>query len=155
MLSQTATLQPSGYAPTCLDATCRRWLPSREHRVITLLIAVALISIGDLVMTLTYATSVGMMEVNPLARMVMAFNSPMLVVLWKALTAGFGITVLTMLRSRWTAEVAAWICFAAMMMLLMHWIDFNTDIVLYTEEIANLSGSDAHCWVQMTAMTTP
>ncbi|MCX5691049.1 MAG: DUF5658 family protein [Planctomycetota bacterium] len=131
------------------------WFGSRECRVVTLLVAVALISIGDLAMTLTYATSVGMMEVNPLARLVMSFDSPWLVVAWKLLTAGFGITVIAMLRSRGIAEIAAWISFAAMLVLLVHWINFNTHIVSYTDELTSLYGSDAYCWVQMTATTTP
>jgi hypothetical protein len=85
----------------------------------------------------------------------MSFDSPWLVVAWKLLTAGFGITVIAWLRSRGIAEIAAWISFAAMLLLLVHWINFNTHIVSYTDELTSLYGSDAYCWVQMTATTTP
>ena len=145
-------------AVTCVPESWLRhivWhcLFTREGRVLGLLAAVAMISLADLYMTLTYATSVGMMEVNPLARLVMSFDSPALVVAWKVATAGLGIMILGCLRSRRIAEIGSWISFAAMVLLLVHWMNFNAHVVHYSDELASLYGSDAACWVQMTAMT--
>src|SRR6266478_4968970 len=60
----------------------------RSCRVIALLVAVVLMSLGDLHITLTYLTSVGMSEGNPLARWVMGYNNPGLLVAWKLAPGG-------------------------------------------------------------------
>jgi hypothetical protein len=39
-----------------------------------------------------------------------------------------------------------------MVMLLVHWMSFNSQIVGYADEIASLSGSGAPKWVQMPAV---
>lgn len=125
------------------DRGCRVWM---------LLAGVAMISIADLIMTLTYATSVGMIEMNPIAHAIMSTGSVWLVVLWKFATAGLGIAILCRFRRQRAAEIASWICFVGMVMLLIHWMSFNAQIVGYAEEIASLSGSGAPRWVQMPAV---
>jgi hypothetical protein len=127
------------------------WFASRQGRVALLLLAVILISIADLAMTLTYAMSVGMMEVNPIAHAIMTTGSPLLVVLWKTSTAGLGISILYRTRSTGFSEAATWVCFLGMVMLLAHWISFNDQIVHCTDEVSALVGSDTPSWVEMTA----
>ena len=131
-----------------------RWLVSRDGRIVTMMTIVAGVSAIDLALTLTYATTIGMMEVNPLARAVMRLGSPLLVVLWKLVTAGFGIGTLLYFRKNRYAEVASWVCFIAMIMLLAHWLEFNHSVLSYADDIAVLSGGDFPCWVQMTAVAS-
>jgi hypothetical protein len=119
-----------------------------------MMIIVGCVSAIDLALTLTYATTIGMMEVNPLARAVMKLGSPLLVVLWKFATAGFGIGTLLYFRKNRYAEVASWVCLIAMLMLLAHWINFNHSVLSYADDLAVLSGGDFPCWVQMTAVAS-
>lgn len=48
----------------------------RSRRVISLTALIALLSLADLFMTLTFLRTVGMSEANPVARMVMSYGSP-------------------------------------------------------------------------------
>src|SRR5258706_12723174 len=79
----------------------------RGPRVVALLTAVAILSLADLYMTLTHVMSFGMLEQNPVARMIMACGSPMALVAWKLVTVGFAIGVMYWLRRRPAAELGA------------------------------------------------
>lgn len=148
------SLQPAvaTHLPLAGSESWTRCFTDRACRVWMLLAGVALISVADLIMTLTYATSVGMMEMNPIAHAIMSTGSVWLVVLWKFATAGLGIAILSRFRRHRAAEIASWLCFAGMIMLLVHWMSFNAQIVGYADEIASLSGSGAPKWVQMPAV---
>ncbi|MBS0197260.1 MAG: hypothetical protein JSR77_10925 [Planctomycetes bacterium] len=126
---------------------------SRSRRVGIILAATFVMSMADLAMTLTYATSIGMMEVNPIARAVMALGSPAALCVWKIATAGFGLGVLYAFRTRFKAEIAAWVCFIAMTLLMCHWFNFSRDISACGEEYAALSEpeNDNPHWVLMAA----
>lgn len=150
--SVTVELGAAGGEPSHrLSRVWTTWFASRQGRVALLLMAVILISIADLVMTLTYAMSVGMMEVNPIAHAIMTSGSPLLVVLWKTATAGLGISILYRTRSTRFSEGATWICFLGMVMLLAHWISFNNQIVHCADEVSALGGSDVPNWVRMSS----
>ncbi|MEZ6235318.1 MAG: DUF5658 family protein [Phycisphaerales bacterium] len=58
-------------------------LPGRPTRVAALIITILFVSVADLILTLTFLTSVGMAEANPLARKVFATNSVPVVVGFK------------------------------------------------------------------------
>jgi uncharacterized membrane protein (Fun14 family) len=94
---------------------------TRSRRVLILLVGVMLLSIGDLIMTLTYLTSIGMAESNPLARLVMSYRSPWILVGWKvaSMTAAGGILFIH--RRRRAAEVGAWICLGVLVWLTFRW----------------------------------
>lgn len=137
-------------APDMLAAkfSRRRWLDpirfaltpdARAQRVIAIVLASILMSAGDLYMTLTYVTNIGMIELNPLARQLMAWNSPMAVVAWKLALTLFGAGVLLAFRKRRSTEVAAWLVFASMTWLIFHWRGFNTEVADMTEEYQMLS----------------
>jgi hypothetical protein len=122
----------------------------RSLRVVCLLAAVAVMSLTDLALTLNYATTVGMMEVNPIARAVMNTGSPMVLTLWKVCTAGLGVLVLFLLRRHQRAELGAWLCFGVMAWLCVHWQRFNAGIQDCIPEYASLMGTDHPAWVMMT-----
>ncbi|MBX3383219.1 MAG: hypothetical protein KF864_06890 [Phycisphaeraceae bacterium] len=123
----------------------------RPLRVVCLLASVVVMSFTDLALTLNYATTVGMMEMNPLARAVMNTGSPASLTLWKACTAGLGVLVLFLLRRHPRGEVGSWVCFAIMAMLCVHWARFNAGIQDCIPEYASLIGTDHPSWVMMTA----
>jgi len=121
----------------------------RAKRVIAMMVCVAAVSFADLAMTLTYATTVGMMEVNPIARYIMSADTPVFIILWKLMTVGLCIGVLTTLRHRKSAERASWICLLGMLALAAHWVNFNNQVQHATPELSTLAGNDSPYWVHM------
>ncbi|MFA6043967.1 MAG: DUF5658 family protein [Phycisphaerales bacterium] len=105
--------------------TTPRW---RAWRVKMLLGASLILAMGDLWMTLMYATNMGMLEANPLARAIMNLNSPWAVVAWKLFTTLLGLGILYRLRHTRHAEIGAWVVFAALTALSIHWLQY-TDLV--------------------------
>jgi hypothetical protein len=122
---------------------------ARGERVVILVVACVLMSLGDLYMTLTYVTSVGMLEANPVARALMSLNSPVAVIAWKCALTLFGAGVLVFFRRLRAAELAAWVVFAGMALLTLHWQGFNRDVSEMTEEYQMLAQIDDHRWVHM------
>jgi hypothetical protein len=125
-------------------------LSSRSRRVTILLVATALMCLGDLVLTLTYVTSMVMVETNPIARMVMANNSPTFVVLWKLSTMCLGLGILFWARRTRGAEIASWLCFFIMSALCVHWFGFTAAVSHLPSEYAAMASLDDPRWVSMT-----
>ena len=110
---------------------------SRETRVLSLLLAIAVMSLADLGMTLTHLTTIGMLEANPIARWIMEMQSPTLLVLWKLGTLGIASAILLKARRLTCGEVAAWICAAVLLWLMVRWS-------IYLDHIALLGSADLH-----------
>jgi len=121
----------------------------RGVRVALLLAAIVAMSFADLWMTLTYATTTGMMEMNPIAHFIMQTGSVAAISSWKLATAGLGVIILYLTRSKRCSEFGTWVCFTTMILLMAHWSHFNANITTYTEEISFLAGTQAHQWVEM------
>lgn len=111
------------------------------------MIFVALASISDLLMTLTYATSVGMMEMNPLARAFAQSGSPLGLIAWKLVTAGAGIGIFLWLRRSMFAELGSWAIALVMLALVIHWVQYNHGIQHETAALAVLEGNDSEFWI--------
>lgn len=107
------------FAPCCT----RRW---RAWRVNLLLVASLILALGDLWMTLSFATNMGMLEANPIARLVMVTGSTPGIVVWKLATTLLGLGILFRLRHTRHAEIGAWIVFAALTALSIHWLNYTT-----------------------------
>lgn len=121
---ETPTLQlGSGNASVALP---RRF--SRQGRVTGLLIAIVVMAYADLDMTLSYATSVGFGEGNPVARAVMGIQSPGVVIMYKALCTLIGISILYRWRRSLASEIAAWLMIIVMGWLMCRWSLYNTGI---------------------------
>jgi hypothetical protein len=101
---------------------------SRPHRVGLLLLAITIMAGADLALTLNYITSIGMVELNPVARAVMSLGSTTAVVIWKVALTAFTVGVLFGLRRRAIAEVATWACATVMVLLSMHWLNFINEV---------------------------
>jgi hypothetical protein len=112
---------------------------ARAERVVMLLVATLLMSLGDLYMTLTMVTSVGMLEANPFSRLVMEQNSPALVVLWRMGTLIFGLAILAYFRRLARAELASWVCFFALLALTLYWIQYIEALAIITPGYESLA----------------
>lgn len=117
-------------------------LRRRPFRVVTLSLAIAVMSAADLYLTLLYLTHTGMSEANPLARMMIAYQSPAVLASWKALTVGLCVGILYLVRDRRSAELGAWTGVAVLAWLMTHWAtyieektDMGPDFQLVSAEI--------------------
>lgn len=122
---------------------------ARSQRVLILLLGTTVMCLADLYMTLLFVQNVGMIENNPLARLVMAHNSPALVVLWKLALTVFGVGVLVFFRRFRAAEIAAWVVFVAMTGLMVHWKGFAQGAAAAAEEYHLLAMTDDPRWVTL------
>lgn len=105
------------------------WDPRRRNvRVIALLTAIVLLSLGDLYMTLVHVRTVGMFEGNPLARTVMSLNSPALLSLWKLATIVATVGILFWVRRTRQAELGAWLCLIVLTWLTLRWAMYSDAI---------------------------
>jgi len=118
-----------------LDALTRRFfrLPAtpltretqaRARRVVTVLFALAALGLADLAFTLTFMTTTGMAEANPLARTMIALGGAPQLIRFKLLTILVSSYFLWLVRHHRAAERSAWILFAALVGLSIHWVQY-------------------------------
>jgi hypothetical protein len=122
---------------------------SRRRRVTLLLAGTFLMGLADLYMTLVFVRSVGMMELNPIARSVMATNSPAVLAVWKISLTLLGVGILFYLRGFRRTEIAAWGVFIAMGVLMCHWYSFARYAGSSPAEFLALAQSEDPRWVTM------
>jgi len=122
---------------------------TRSQRVTLLLFATVLMGLADLALTLTFLTSVGMIEANPVARAVMQLNHPGYVVLWKLATMLVGIGLLFWARRYRGAEVGTWVCFVAMAALSYHWLTY-AEVTATEPDYAVMAAVDDPRWISIT-----
>lgn len=96
----------------------------RRTRVLALAGGIVVMSIADLHFTLVYATSVGLHESNPIARLLIAHHTPGALGLWKAASVALGVGILVRVRAARSAEWGAWIGCAVLAVLMVHWVRF-------------------------------
>lgn len=115
----------------------------REARFACILLAVIAMSLADLSMTLIHATSIGMQEENPIARILMRHGGICSICIWKGGTVAIGIYILWCLRRYRSAEIGAWVCFAILAALCFHWARYNSQIAGLTGEVVLLDKTRA------------
>ncbi|MCA9311016.1 MAG: hypothetical protein KDA21_07410 [Phycisphaerales bacterium] len=108
-------------------------------RMVVLLIATLIMGLCDLYFTITYMTSVGMVEINPLARMVVSMGNIPALVAFKMLLMGLSALMLYVARGHRAAEPIAWLCACVLFGLMVHWFNYNRDIADFTNEMAVLA----------------
>lgn len=106
--------QPVRHEPTF-------WSRRRGSRVGLLTAAIAILSVADLIITMTYLQSTGMFEGNPVARWVISHGSSTLLVVWKLGSVVLACAVFAKFRKRWSTEIACWACFVVLSWLLVQW----------------------------------
>ena len=121
----------------------------RSRRVIALTALIALLSLADLFMTLTFLRTVGMSEANPVARMVMSYGSPTYLVVWKLASIAVASTVFWLARRRRLAEAGCWVCVAVLVWLTVRWIHYSQEVETATPLIHVLASGECPTWVTM------
>ena len=122
----------------------------RAIRVWLLVGTIVVLSVADLYMTLAHLRSAGMGEANPLARLVMSYQSPTLLSLWKGACVGLACIILLLARFRRSGEIGCWFCCVVLTVLTVHWLRSSSEASKYTAQINALSDGDAPAdWVSM------
>lgn len=122
----------------------------RDARISCILLAILAMSLADLSMTLIHATSIGMQEENPIARLLMRYGGICSICIWKGGTVAIGTFILWRIRHHRCAEVGAWLCFAILAALCFHWASYNAQLSSYTSEVLSLEKADHSSeWVVM------
>jgi len=114
-----------------------------QCRRVTLLVgAIFLMGLADLLITVTYIRSVGMFEMNPIARFMLSIGSINQLIRYKLFTMVLSCGVLYLLRRHPKAEIGAWICVAMLFALTMHWVRYNASIMEYSNDLQVLAQTD-------------
>lgn len=127
---------------------------TRSRRVTALVLGIIALSLFDLHLTLTYLQSGGMIESNPLARLVMSYGSPAALGLWKAASVGLATWILIRARTHRSAEIAAWIGIAVLTWLALQWSGYSAvadDLIRVASAMddAYLESATGGRWVSM------
>lgn len=123
----------------------------RRFRLTLLIAAIMIMSIVDLFCTLTYMRTVGMIELNPLARAMISIGQTRQLVMFKAFTVTLACGTIFLLRRHGRAEIAAWTAAAALACLMLHWFHYNSLISTITNDVTVLAmgGGDTGNWVRL------
>lgn len=90
-----------------------------------LLTAILIMQVNDLHWTLWYMRTIGLVELNPVAREIaLAWGGEGLIAL-KAASFGVCAAILIALRGRANAERGAWVCVAVLGLLTVHWLRYH------------------------------
>lgn len=98
---------------------------TRARRVTLLVIVTAVLGLLDLAFTLTYASSIGMIELNPLARMLIGYGGASELIRFKLFTIALSGGTLYLIRHRKGAELCAWLSLAVLVGLSFHWVRYT------------------------------
>lgn len=120
-------IRPASGSRSGLWTGARRIAFHRPWRVTVVLAAVVALSLVDLDLTLLYSTTLGMVEINPIARMIMGLGSVWAIVAWKLFTAGTAVGLLYYTRRHLSGELGALVCLGAMVWLTGRWMNYNQD----------------------------
>ncbi len=125
--------------PVAAPVRVLRSLGQRPFRVVVLVAAIAAMSLVDLYLTLLFLTHTGMSEANPLARAMIAYQSPAILAAWKCTTVLLSVGILIYIRDRRSAELGAWIGAVVLALLMAHWSRYIDHKVSFTQEMQLVS----------------
>lgn len=151
--------QPVGVLPFRERLTLRQRASRPEAvacRVCLLILAIMMMGLVDLVCTITYMRHIGMIELNPIARFLAATGGAGSLVIFKFSTMAASSTVLFIARHRRGTEACAWVGFAMLLALMVHWAYFNAAVPHVTEHLANIAhvsgrhaGAVPEAWIKL------
>jgi hypothetical protein len=134
-----------------LDSSQSHAETRRAARILAMIVCIVAMSMADLYMTLTHVTTIGMGEANPIARLVMSYNSPALLAFWKCACVAVTCLILFKARHRPIAELAAWISIVILTALTVHWIRYSNEAASMTSDMAIIAQTELPTnWVRMT-----
>lgn len=146
---------PSIIAPDAAACSVAAAVRSRSSRVIALGIAIAVMSSIDLYLTLLYLTHTGMPEANPLARAMIAYQSPLVLAVWKTLTVALCVGILYLIRHKRSAEVGAWAGACVLGLLMSHWARYASELEEMKPHMAPIAAQIDDTWVHIHTDTSP
>ncbi len=124
---------PHRFAAISTTATLPGESDSRRSRRVTLLLLVTvMLSVFDLLLTLSYARSFGMVEANPIAAWIMREGSAAALIAWKLGSVGLAACIIYGIRHRKEGERAAWVCATILTILTAHWFNFSSEVHTFT-----------------------
>ena len=124
----------------------------RSHRVVMLLGLVFVLSLGDLYSTMTIARSIGMFELNPIARYLLASGNTAALVLYKLGTVGIAVGLLLKLRHHRMGEVGTWVLVILMTGITLYWHQYSTTIAA---DLGNASYHEMSSVMEVIASAEP
>lgn len=125
---------------------------ARLRRIYLAMLAIGLMAAADLIFTLTYMRTSGMIEANPLARFMIFIGDAPQLIMFKIFTTALSCGALYLAREHRRAEPAAWVCAAMLLALIVHWNNYNTAVSRFTNDLAILAmtnGADEPRWVKL------
>lgn len=135
--------------PTLLPGTTLGRLASRPFRVVALASAIVAMSGVDLYLTLLFLTQTGMSEANPLARFMIAYQSPAMLAAWKVLTVSLCVGILCRVRDRRCAELGAWTAAVVLALLMGHWTRYIRQAAAARPEFTLVAAELDSNWVRL------
>lgn len=139
-------------ATPCVSAVVGRLAPGTEaltphaRRLMLVLLAITLMSLADLICTLIYMSGIGLLEVNPLARLMVSIGDAQQLIIFKLFTMTLACGALYFARRHPISERVAWMCAAGLFALMLHWTAFNSSVSDLTNEITILALNGGHEW---------
>jgi len=117
----------------------------RALRVTNLVTAATVMQVMDLALTLTFMTTAGMEELNPIALRIAQDLGSLGLVTFKLGCMAVMAGGLLWVRHRASAELGAWVCVAVLTMLCVHWVD---QIGMVASELAPVP-AEGERWVRL------
>ena len=115
---------------------------------------ILVLSIADLVLTLIYVMEIGLIEDNPIARLVLETGGPLLLVLAKLGSVGFTIGVLSWARKRGIAELAAVFGLIVMIWVTARWVGYIEASSQLTASLEEMEYHSQGAWMTMAEVET-
>ncbi|MHC4997150.1 MAG: hypothetical protein ACYTGQ_19085 [Planctomycetota bacterium] len=134
--------------PTVINQAMALRNRHRARRVVILLAGVFVLGLGDLYATITHATSVGMIEVNPIGAYLLNAESIPGLILFKLGTMGVGVGLLLQVRHKLQGELSCWFILAVMVALTLHWANYTEAVAKYYQTVRHL-GSAAPLGIEL------
>ncbi len=123
-------------------------LEHRSRRVVLLIVGIVVLSLADLVITLLYLKSRGMMEANPVAAWIIAHTgSGVLLTAYKVLTVAICVGLLFRLRRHVEGEIGAWCAVLILAVVSFHWYQYAREIDVLTDVELARQGAYGDDWL--------
>lgn len=101
----------------------------RPRRIMILIAGIIVLSMADLVVTLTHLRTVGMIEANPVAAyLIITYQSTWVLAAYKAVTVGICVVALLLIRNRLIGEMAAWASVAILAGMAIVWHLYSAEL---------------------------
>lgn len=122
----------------------------RMRRVTVILAGVILLSVADLVITLTHLQTTGMMEANPIAALLIkSTQSSWALASFKLLTMAICVSLLYVLRRRFEGELAAWIAICILTGMSVQWHAYSSHFDDAQEVMMAQAGNYGEGWLTL------